>query len=346
MTKMSAAVLHGPGDLRVEPVDVPAVAPGEVLIQVSICGICMTDFHMYKWSFPVKTPVILGHELSGRVVDIGSNVTGFSVGDKVAVNPLLTCGACASCRSGRQNLCEHARALGGAGEVIVNGGFARFTNVPFTSVSRIPEDMSFEEGAFVEPVATCSHGVEMSHVRLGDAVVLIGAGAIGLIILQLLRMKGASCIIVSDFIEERRKMAEQLGADLTIDPSVQDDVQVVKESTNGRGADVVIEAVGASSSVLQALKMVKKGGRVNIFGVAPTAAKIEVSPFDVYFREIEIVGTYALTAEDFRRSISLVHSRRIKTQPIITDRFPLERIREAFLQIEKKKGLKKHVLIA
>jgi len=338
---MLAAVLHGPRDLRIEEVEKPKVTRGKVLVQVKACGVCMTDLHMYMWEFPVKTPVILGHEFSGIIAELGDGVTELEVGDRVAVDPALSCGVCEACASGRDNLCERLTAIGGAGNVIVNGAYAEYTVVPKEAVGKIPTEISFDEGAFVEPLGCCIHGVDISRAGIGDVVVLIGAGTIGLLLLQLIKLVGASQILVVDMKEERLQLAARLGADVVVNPSKEDPVGRLKELTHGKGADVVIEAVGSPITVKQAIQMVGKGGRVVIFGVAPVESKVDMSPFDTYFREIEIVGSYAITREAFGRSIAMLRSGRIKIEPLITERFQLNELPKAFALMEKKEGLKK-----
>jgi len=301
----------------------------------------MTDLHMYIWEFPVKTPVILGHEFSGEVAQVGKEVHDLREGDRVAVDPVLSCGVCDACIAGRDNLCESLRAIGGAGNIIVNGAFAEYTSVPQEAIGKIPPDMSFEQGAFVEPLACCIHGIDECRIRTGQTAVLIGAGPIGLLLLQLARIAGASTILVVDLKDQRLQLAKHLGADFVVNPSREDLRGRLMEITGGQGADVAIEAVGSLSTVKQALEIVKKGGRVTVFGVPPTKSAMEISPFDIYFREISIVGIYALTRDTFRRSIAMLRSGRIRIDPLITERFALDEIVKALTLAEKKEGLKK-----
>lgn len=338
---MRAAVLYGPRDLRINEVEIPKIKNEEVLIEVKNCGICTTDLHMYKWEFPVKTPVILGHECSGIVTDRGNDVKELNIGDKVAINPLISCGVCEHCKAGRDNLCKNALAIGGAGKVIVNGAFAEYLRVPWNAAEKIPEDMSFEVGAFIEPVACCIHGIELSKIRIGDSVAILGLGPIGLILLQLAKITGASHLIAIDPVEERRKIAEILGADITVDPTEGECLKYITEKLDG--IDVVIEATGSPKALQQALSMVKRGGRITIFGVAPVTSKICISPFDVYFKELKITGAYALTKDSFRRAVSILHNRRIKVNQLITELLPLEKLTDAFSMMEKKVGLKKQI---
>jgi NADPH2:quinone reductase len=298
---------------------------------------------MYLWEFPVKTPVILGHEFSGEIVEVGKDVQDLQEGDKVAVDPVLSCGLCNACVAGRDNLCERLRAIGGAGDVIVNGAFAEYTLVPREAVGNIPPGMSFDEGALVEPLGCCIHGIDKSRVKAGETVGLIGAGPIGLLLLQLTRAAGAAKIVVADLKDDRLELAKELGADIVVNSSHEDLRARLMELTHGEGADLVIEAVGSPLTVKQSVEMVKKGGRVTIFGVPPVSSKMDLSPFDVYFREIAIVGVYAITRDTFRRSIAMLGSGRVKVDRLITERFALNDIVKALTLAEKKAGLKKIV---
>lgn len=340
---MLAAVLHGARDLRVEEVDKPKTRHNDVLIEVKACGVCMTDLHMFTWEFPVKTPVILGHEFSGEVAEVGEDVRDIRAGDRVAVDPVLSCGVCGECVSGRDNLCNNVTSIGGAGNFIKNGAFAEYALVPQEAVSKIPNALSFDQAAFVEPLGCCIHGLDKSGVRHGETVVLIGAGPIGLLLLQLTRLAGASTIIVSDLKDDRLEMAKKLGADELINPLEAGLSGRVKELTEGQGPDVVIECVGSPLTVKEAVQVVKRGGRAIIFGVPPVNSKVDLNPFDIYFREKELVGVYAITRETFRRSISMLASGRVSVDPLITEHFRLKNAGSAFTMMEKREGLKKIV---
>lgn len=341
---MRGAILHGVRKLRVEEVETPEAGPEEVLVKVGASGVCTTDLHMYKGEFPVQTPVILGHEFSGTVVEIGSSIKDLNVGERVAVNPIITCGLCPSCREGRNNLCDDPLVVGGAGEILVNGGFAEYSVVPRRVVVKIPDDMSFTTGAIVEPVGCAIHGIDLSRIEVANTVGIIGAGPMGLLLLQLAKLRGASQIVISEPMEERRKLASGLGADVVVDPKTEDLGKRVNELTGGRGVDVAIEAVGSTATVKDALGIVKKGGLVEIFGVPPRHEGMEVIPFDIYFKEIEVVGTYAVTNDTFRRAINLLASKRIDVEPIITDRLSLDELEKAFSMMEERKGLKKQIV--
>ncbi len=339
---MKAAILHGQRDLRVEQtVRTPELGSNDVLVKVRACGVCMTDLHMFTGEFPVQTPVILGHEFSGEIVKMGSEVRELHNNDRVAVNPVLSCGNCDSCAAGRDNLCRNVTSIGGAGNIVINGAFADYVSVPSRSIERIPSTISFDQGAFIEPLGCCIHGLDKSRIKVGETVIIIGAGTIGLLLLQLVRLAGASSTIIVDMIQDRLNVAKRLGADIVVNPMESDLIEEVKTVTDSKGADLCIECAGSPSAIKQALKLVRTGGRITIFGVPPVRAEVSISPFDVYFREIEINGTYAITSDSFRRSIALLSASRIDVTSLITERLELDEIKSAFSLAEKRQGLKK-----
>ncbi len=354
MKKMEAAYLERPGKIVVRRISIPSIEENEVLVRVARCGVCMTDVHMYKGSFPVKMPVILGHEFSGTIEKIGEKVSSYAnltgqipikIGDRISAIPLISCGLCPACLKGKGNLCESAQAIGGAGEIIDNGAFAQYIKLPARVLYKLPNNLSYTTGAFIEVTACCLHGIDLSRIKQGDSVLLIGAGMVGLLLLELIKLQGPSQIIVSECISERRKLAKTRGADFVIDPMRTDPVNEIKEITSGQGADVVIEAVGSSQTTEQAIQMTKKGGIVNIFGVADTKAFSQIKPFDIYFRELTVVGTYAVTLDTFNRAAKLLASGRLDIDYLLTEEFPLCELEKAILMMEKREGLKKQIVM-
>lgn len=351
---MEAAYLEAPQKIVIRRVPIPSIEENEVLVKVARCGICMTDVHMYKGSFPVKMPVILGHEFSGTIEKVGEKVTSYAnltgqipikIGDRVSAIPIINCGLCPACLRGKSNLCESAQAIGGAGEIVNKGAFAQYIKLPARVLYKLPDNISYTMGAFIEVTACCLHGIDLSKIKEGDSVLLIGAGIVGLLLLELIKLQGPSQIIVSEGISERRKLAKDRGADFVIDPGQTDPVNEAKEITSGQGVDVVIEAVGSPQTVEQAIQMAKKGGRVNIFGVADTKAFSQIKPFDIYFRELTVVGTYALTLDTFNRAVKLLASQRVDIDYLLTEQFPLGKLEKAILMMEKKEGLKKQIVM-
>lgn len=348
---MKALRLVEVGRLELVDLPMPTLPKGWALVEVKACGICMTDVHMYVGEFPVKMPVTLGHEFSGVVRDFHSageaTYHGIGVsrpvreGDRVAVNPLLYCGSCSSCLSGRPNLCHFPRALGGAGDVVIDGAFAEHVAVPISSLGPLPDKLAWEKAALVEPVACCLHGINRSRIRQGDVVVVVGTGVIGLILVQLASLHGAGVVIAVEPSEVRRGEAKKAGANEVLNPSDTSFMDTYHVITGGRGADVVIEAVGSPQTAQLALSLVKKGGLVNLFGVAPQDATFPCNPFKIYFEEIDLIGTYALTPDTFRRSLALLGSGRVDVKHLITHRLPIDKAADGFELVKNRVGLKK-----
>jgi threonine dehydrogenase-like Zn-dependent dehydrogenase len=191
---MQRAVMHGPGDMRLEDGPQPAPGPGGVVIEVGRCGICGTDRSIFAGDYPIELPLVLGHELSGTVVEVGPSVHALAVGDRITVDPNVTCGACAYCQRGLTNLCERLTPVG----ITRPGGFASYTTVPETNAYRLGDEVSLVAGAMIEPLACCVRGIQVSDVQLGDTVMLIGAGPMACMMVQLVRLRGASRIIVAE----------------------------------------------------------------------------------------------------------------------------------------------------
>jgi 2-desacetyl-2-hydroxyethyl bacteriochlorophyllide A dehydrogenase len=318
---MRAAVFHGVGDIRVEEAPVPAVRDGEVLLQVELCGICGTDVHILKGTFPPgHTPITLGHEFVGRVVD-GPGASGPLVTADIAVS----CGGCSFCRHGQRLFCPEVRQIG----VHLDGAFAEYVAVPAAAVHQLPDGMTARQGAYVEPLACVVHGHERAAIAPGATVVVIGAGPMGLLHVQLARLRGAARVLCSEPFEARRRKAAELGADVVIDPLAADPVAAVLEETGGRGADVVIEAVGSIATYDQAFGMVRRGGTLLAFGAAPSAETLPLRPFDVYARELTVLGSYAATYGTYEDAIALIGSGRVEVDSTVTAVRPLEEIAAA-----------------
>ncbi|GGG02930.1 zinc-dependent alcohol dehydrogenase family protein [Paenibacillus abyssi] len=322
MKTMLAAVLHKPEDMRIEEVPVPAIDDHEVLIAVKRCGICGTDPHIYRGHFPVPFPLIQGHEFSGEVAAVGSAVTAVKVGDKVTADINISCGKCFYCRMGQKLFCEDIRQIG----VHINGAFAQYTKAPETNVYKLPEDMTWEEAAYIEPLACVIRGQERANITMGSTVAVIGAGPMGLVHAQLAKMNGASSVIISEMNQARIAKARELGVDHVIDASKQDPVEAVRELTEGRGADFVIEAVGAVPTYQQAFQMVRRGGTLVTYGAAPATAVLEIKPFEIYSKELTIVGSYAGTYDTWLKAINLISSKRFKPGDIISKTVSLHQV--------------------
>lgn len=323
MKKMKAIVFEKKGKCSLREVPIRRVEKDEVLIRVDTCGVCGTDIHIYEGAFPANFPLIPGHEFAGTVEGAGEGVKNFKTGDHVTVNPNAACMKCKYCRTGKEHLCISPFRLG----VTTDGGFAEYVKAREVSVYRLPEELDLEYASFAEPLSCCIHGVDLADIEAGDSVVILGAGPIGLLILQLARICGADRIVITDIVKKRRELALQLGADLALDPSR---VNVERETENflGGRAEVVMECVGISRTEEQSLRLVELGGRVIWFGVANPGAEVKVNPFYIYENEITLKGSF-VNPYTMERAIRLLAEDRIRVGELITHRFGLNEFDEA-----------------
>lgn len=319
---MKANYFIGNGSFELRDVEIPHAGPGEVVIKNMVCGVCGTDVHIKNGepgSADVNPPVVLGHEYSGEVVEVGEGVTALRPGDRVTVDPNIYCGQCVYCRNGKKQLCESMQAVG----VTRDGGFAQYSLVPESQAFLLDPSVSFEAGAMAEPLACCIHGIDLAGIRPGQTVCVIGGGAIGLIMLQLSKLSGAAKLILSEPNGKRREAAKELGADLTVDPMD----KAAYEQAKGT-ADVVIECVGNNSAVRSAFDFAKKGATLVLFSVPKPDAQFPLPLFDVYKKELTIRGSF-VNPDTHDRAVSLINSGKVDFGPIITHRFPLKELSEA-----------------
>lgn len=321
---MRAAVFYGPGDLRIEERENPQVGAGEVLVEVLACGICGTDRHIYHGEFDARPPVVPGHEYTGRVVEVGGGVGDLAVGDHIAVDPNIHCGACRSCRRGEIHLCENGLALG----VDMDGGFAELAVVPRRQCYRLASRVPPLEGALTEPLACCVHGIDLADVGVGDRVAVIGGGLIGQMLAQLARLRGAGYVVLSDPILARREMAMSMGADAVVDPT---DSDPLEGTSLIKGADVVIEAVGSTETAAQAIDWAAPGGTIVWFGVAPPGETVEVEPNLVFRKELSIKGSL-INPHTHERALALLTSGQMDVRPLITRTIDLEALPQMLSQ--------------
>ncbi len=331
---MKVALFEKPHSLTVRSTPLRTLMPNEVLLKVKACGVCGTDVHIVEGTSRSTPPVVLGHEFTGIVEDVGIAVHGIAPGQRAAVDPNISCGVCYYCRRGLVHLCANLKALG----VDHDGGMAEYCFVPSEQIYLLPEGMLMEAAAFVEPVSCAVHGIDRANICAGDTVVIIGGGTIGLIMLQLARNAGASRTIVIEPLQHKRRIAIELGADAAVDPSESDAKTAVMDMTHV-GADVVIECAGRPQTAHLALELVRRGGTVEFFGVSPIGEKIQVEPNQVYFKELTIVGSY-VNPNTFSRSIALLHSGRVRVDRFQIDRFPLDEVNNALAYQREGKTLK------
>jgi L-iditol 2-dehydrogenase len=337
---MKTATLTDANSIVIDERQRPEPDSDELLVEVDACGVCTTDVHMYSGLLTVDYPMTPGHESAGEVVAVGGETNNYETGDRVALNPSIPCNECRACKSGRENLCRDLTSLGGAAEHITEGAFAEYVTVPAGNVERIG-DMEYRTAALAEPLGCCIEGIDQIDLTSGETVVVIGAEAIGLLLVQVLRTSGAGTILVSEPVDERREAALEIGADHVFDPTEQAPSTIVPDLVGE--VDVAIEAVGLPEATKQAYSLTGPGGRTLVFGVPPEEATMEISTFDLLFEEREIVGTYSLTPDTFARAVTLLQNDRIDVDTLVTDEFGLGDLEEAFEQMEDRSGLKKMV---
>jgi L-iditol 2-dehydrogenase len=325
---VKAVRLTAPKQVQLVEMPVPEPGPGEVVIAVEQRGICGSDIHAYHGHHPfVHPPVVLGHEFAGRIAQVGPGVDGFSEGQRVTVEPSLVCGECYNCKTGRYNICDNLRVVG----CTTDGGFADFVAVPAAKTVPIPENMTMAQGAMVEPLAVAYHALRIAEFEPGMRVAIFGAGTIGLCTLLALREQGAADrVVVTDVLDQKLEMASDLGAGLVLRGDAEDAVDKARAFL-GRRADVVFDCVTNKASTAQAIALADKGGRVIVEGVP--AGEVLVPLHLVQDREIELRGTLMYLREDYEAAIDAISGGRVDVDALITDRFPLDRVVDAFERI-------------
>ena len=314
---MRAGVLRGVGDVAVLEVEAPTCGDGDVVVAVASCGVCGTDRAIFRGEYGVDVPVILGHEYSGVVVECGPSVTRFAPGDRVVVDPNITDDTCFFCRRGESHLCAGLSALG----VGRSGGFAELCAVPERNLYLVPDNVSLDDAALIEPLACCVRGIDQARIAVGDVVVILGAGPIGCLLIQLARASGAAVIVAVEPEAQRHDFARRAGADEVCSP---DDVVDVLGRVRGRvGADVVIEASGSLQAVSTAMDLARRGGTVLLFAVYPQGATVAVSPFRINEDELRIVGSLN-NPSTHARALDLVASGRVSLEGVVSHRLALE----------------------
>ncbi len=311
---MRSAMFYGKHDMRIEEAPVPAVGEHDVLIRVKACGVCGTDVHIYegdKGAADVTPPTILGHEFSGVVERVGSRVTEFAPGDRVCIDPNHPCGCCEPCRDGINHYCEHMTGYG----TTVDGGFAEFCAVDAQQVYKLGDNTTFEQGAMTEPVACCLHGIDMCNVHPGSSVVVIGGGMIGLLMMQLARLAGASKVALLEPVATKRAVAEQLGADIAIDSIAEDPATRLAEAGFGN-IDVVIECVGKPVTIEQAIALAGHKATVMMFGLTKPDETITVKPFEIFQKELVLTSSY-INPYTQRRALALIDSGRLDVSSMV-----------------------------
>ena len=324
---MRAAVITGKGRVELREYPIPKIGPDEILVHMRTCGICGTDLE--KIAGEQITPPILGHEVAGLVEKKGENVRGVEAGERVIIHHHISCGSCTFCKNGLETLCEEYPKSN-----LDPCGFAEYFRVPASlvkggTVYHLPSNTSFEEGSQIEPTACCIRGLRKVDVRPGSSVVVFGVGPVGLTHVQLLRLYGVGVIFAVDLIESRRHLASQLGADVVLDPGM-NALQTILKQTNNQGVDYAIVATGNPKALESAIGIVRKGGRVLLFGVPPRGSLLSLDVSRLFLREITLQSSYSTSEFEMRVALELVEQKRIDTAQMITHRLPLDKLLDAF----------------
>ena len=321
---MRAAVLHGVDDMRVEEVPMPVLTDErDVLVRIRSVGICGSDVHFLKrgriGNIVLEQPTIMGHESAGEVVEVGDEATGLSPGDRVAVEPGYPCRRCEFCRSGRYNLCPQVVFLAAPP---VDGAFAEYLAWPSDFLFRLPDTVSFDEGAMIEPLSVGMHAARRSGVRAGDSVAVLGTGPIGLTALQAATAHGATTVIVTDMVPMRLAIARELGATHVLDAGQVEVEAAIAELTGGRGVDVVFECAGAAATIQMAMRVAKSGGKVQLVGM-PAETELTVPIYELLMRELDASGLFRY-AGCYPPSIALVAAGCVNVEALVTHHFSLD----------------------
>jgi L-iditol 2-dehydrogenase len=342
---MLAVVYHGPEDLRIESIPIPTIEKGEILIKVLSASICGTDLRIYHGNhrmYPTGTIRVPGHEVVGVISEIGSEVDGFSLGQRVFCAPNTGCGHCEQCIKGNNNLCANYDAIG----VTSDGGFAEYVRISASSVRQgnlipISEAVDPAVAALVEPFACVLRGQNALHIQPGELVLILGAGPIGVMHLKLARARGAGRLIVSEPAQGRREQARQMGADRVVDPAVEDLQAILEQESSGRGADIVIVAAPVHNLQESALELAAIGGRINYFGGLPKdRPSINFNSNLVHYKELVVTGTTACSTADCWQATRIVDSGLVDLSDVVSMRFPLRQAIPAFSAAEDGKSLK------
>lgn len=337
---MRAAILNAPNHLVLAEAPEPTPGPGDIVLRVKAATICGTDIRILRGrkTAGVRYPSIIGHEFAGEVI---AGTAEYPVGTRVGVCPSIPCGRCAQCLRGRENLCPEQQAMG----YHLDGAFAERVRIPARAVSsghvhRLPDSMGFDEAALAEPLACVLNGQNRIGLTQGDFVTVLGAGPIGLLHAQLARLRGAARVIVSEPNPQRREAALALGADVVIDPTTEDLRARVRQETGGLGADVVICAIGIPALAQQAIGLAGLGGRVSLFAGFSKGEQAELDLNLIHYDELRVTGAFGLSRLDFATALRILADRRIDARPMITHRYLLSDVTEAFAQAEKGSAIK------
>jgi len=337
---MIQVVLTEPGKIDIREVEKPAPQPAEVLLEIKRIGICGSDIHAYYGKHPyISCPIVQGHEFSGRVVEVGQGVSDFNVGDRVTVMPQLTCGRCYQCQHGDYHICDSLKVIG----CQANGAAQEYLAIPQKLVIKLPDSMSDDFGAMVEPVAVGVHAVRRLAGLQGRRVLVLGAGTIGNLTAQAAKAFGAETVMIADISDVRLEIARRCGIDFTVNNSKQDLSEELKEKFGEAKADAIIECVGSGQTINQAIALARKGSEIIVVGVFGEKPEVDVGL--IQDKELKVIGSLMYKKDDYETAINLIEQKKVELEPLISRHFQLREYAEAYKYIEKNREKTMKVLI-
>ncbi len=337
---MLQATMIQPGKIVFSQVPKPQVKPGEVLIEVKACGVCGSDVHVWRGKHPFTSyPIIQGHEFAGLIASVGKGVVGLSPGRKVTVEPSLVCGKCYPCRHGKYNICDNLKVMG----FQTDGCHRNFFAVPAQKVIPLPDEISFEAGAMVEPTAVGVHAAKKAALKEGSTAVILGAGPIGLLTMQVAKGLGAAKVMITDIVDFRLEAARRLGADCVVNASHQDIPPAVNHEFGKDGADLIFECVGAEQPLETAIQTARKGSKIIVVGVVGGRPPLSIGLLQD--RELEMIGTLMYMKEDFLTAIELIKSGKVTPEEMITNRFRFGDLPQAYREADENKDRNLKIMV-
>ncbi|UCF50389.1 MAG: zinc-dependent dehydrogenase [Thermoplasmatales archaeon] len=326
MEKMKVAMYYNNNDVRIEDMTIPKINDNEILVKVQVSGICGSD--VMEWYRLKKAPRVLGHEMTGDVVKIGKNIKKFRVGDRVFVSHHIPCNNCNYCQNDQHTICDTLHSTN-----FYPGGFAQYLRVPEINIDCgvfiLPKEISYEEGAFIEPLACVVRGLRIAEFKSGQNVLVIGSGVAGLLNIKLAKAMGANRIFATDVNDFRLRKAKEIGADLSIHAK-ENVPEQIKKHNNGNLVDLVILCAGVPSAVKQSLESVNAGGTILFFAPTEPGVEIPFPLFDLWNKQVKMVSTYAGAPKDIKEAIELIKTKKVKVRDLITHRFPLNEAEKGF----------------
>ncbi len=340
---MKAIRYYAPGDIRVEMIDIPGCTDDEIRVKIDACAVCGTDMKAYRHGNPrIKAPMVMGHEFTGIIDTVGANVGGFSTGERIVMATSISCGECYYCKKGWRNLCVDIAPMGFG----YPGGMAEYTTIPARAlqnghVIKVPDNVKAEHAALSEPLSCAVNSAGNCDIQDGDTVVVVGAGPMGIMNACVARQFGAAKIILAEINPERLAQAEEFGFDLLVNPAREDLTQIVKDNTDGIGADVAIVAAPATAPQRQALELVRKRGTVCLFASLPADnCMLEINSRIIHYGEIRLVGTSDSTGEHVAKAVEMIAGGTLPAEKLATHMLGLDEILEAFELMQSGKALR------